>query len=77
MNFSSTWRKLSRKKKVFSLIAIVLAILFALTVVSIWPKNYFWVNRNNASMPVWVRGNIDSGVFIVFNWPAPQKGVQL
>jgi pimeloyl-ACP methyl ester carboxylesterase len=53
------------------LIVIVLAILYALLVVSIWPENYFWVDRNNASMPVWVRGNIDSGVFIVFNHGGP------
>ena len=71
MNSLSAWRKLSRKKKVFSLIGIGLAIFFASTLVSIWPDNYFWVNRENATMPVWVKGNIDSGVFIVFNHGGP------
>jgi len=74
MIFLRFWRKLSKRKKVFSLIGIVLfvlAILYALTVISIWPENYFWVDRNNAIMPVWVRGNIDSGVFIVFNHGGP------
>ncbi len=27
--------------------------------------DYYWVNRAGADMPVWVRGNIDSGVFLV------------
>jgi pimeloyl-ACP methyl ester carboxylesterase len=71
MKSLSAWRKLSRKKKVFSLIGIGLAIFFASTLVSIWPDNYFWVNRENATMPVWVKGNIDSGVFIVFNHGGP------
>jgi len=65
------WKKLNKKTKIFGLIAIILSILFALIVVSVWPANYFWVNRKNASMPVWVRGNTDSGVFIVFNHGGP------
>jgi pimeloyl-ACP methyl ester carboxylesterase len=52
---------------IFGLLAIVLGS----TVVKIWPKNYFWIERNNARMPVWVRGNIDSGIFIVFNHGGP------
>ena len=40
-------------------------------VVSFWPKDYFWVERKNAIMPVWVRGNIESGVFIIFNHGGP------
>ncbi|MBV1861622.1 MAG: alpha/beta hydrolase [Nannocystaceae bacterium] len=31
----------------------------------------FWVERNGAVMPVWVRGNTDSGVFIIFNHGGP------
>jgi len=27
--------------------------------------DYYYVHRNGADMPVWVRGNVDSGVFIV------------
>jgi len=71
MIFLRFWRKLNTGIKVFSLIVIVLAILYPLLVVSIWPENYFWVDRKDATMPVWVRGNIDSGVFIVFNHGGP------
>lgn len=71
MFFLNIWRKLNRKIKILSGIVILLLILYALTIVSIWPENYFWVNRKNASMPVWVRGNINSGVFIVFNHGGP------
>ncbi|MCB9665112.1 MAG: alpha/beta hydrolase [Alphaproteobacteria bacterium] len=31
----------------------------------------FWVSRNKAHMPVWVRGNTDSGVFVIFNHGGP------
>lgn len=27
--------------------------------------DYYWVHRAGADMPVWVRGNVDSGVFLV------------
>lgn len=50
---------------------MTLSVLYLLTVVSIWPENYFWINRSNAQMPVWVKGNINSGVFIVFNHGGP------
>ena len=52
-------------------ILALLVIALGSTVIKIWPENYFWVERNNARMPVWVRGNIDSGVFIVFNHGGP------
>ena len=43
------------------IIIILIPILFYLSVtVSIWPEDYFWVE-----------GNIDSGVFIVFNHGGP------
>ena len=71
MIFSKIWKKLNKTAKVIPLIVILLLVFYALTVVSIWPDNYFWIDRNNASMPVWVRGNIDSGVFIVFNHGGP------
>jgi proline iminopeptidase len=38
---------------------------------SFWPKDYFWVERQQAIMPVWVRGNIESGVFVIFNHGGP------
>jgi len=49
----------------------LLAIVVGSTVIKIWPKNYFWIERNNARMPVWVRGNIASGTFIVYNHGGP------
>jgi len=58
------------KRTIFSIFAL-LAIVLGSTVIKIWPENYFWVERNNARMPVWVRGNIDSGIFIVFNHGGP------
>lgn len=32
---------------------------------------YFWIRRANADMPVMVRGNLDSGVFLIFNHGGP------
>ena len=58
------------KITIFSMF-ILLAIVLGSTVIKIWPKNHFWIERNNARMPVWVRGNIDSGIFIVFNHGGP------
>jgi proline iminopeptidase len=49
----------------------LLAIMLASTVVKIWPGNYFWIERKNARMPVWVRGNIESGIFVVLNHGGP------
>ncbi len=49
----------------------LLVIALGSTVIKIWPENYFWVERKDARMPVWVRGNIDSGIFIVFNHGGP------
>jgi len=61
--------KRNAKTRFFTLILIVV-LLLSITV-SIFPKNYFWVERNQAIMPVWVRGNIESGVFIIFNHGGP------
>ncbi|RPI77764.1 MAG: alpha/beta fold hydrolase [Desulfobacteraceae bacterium] len=47
-------------------LSILLLIVPASTVLKIWPKTYFWVERKNAKMPVWVRGNTASGTFVVF-----------
>jgi hypothetical protein len=33
--------------------------------------DYFFVKRLGAFMPVWVRGNVDSGVMIVFSHGGP------
>ncbi len=67
--------KMSRKYRFLlagCIVILLVPVLFYLAVVvSIWPENYFWVERNNATMPVWVKGNIDSGVFIIFNHGGP------
>jgi len=52
-------------------ILTLLVIVLGSTVIKIWPENYFWIERNNARMPVWVRGNTDSGIFIVLNHGGP------
>ena len=44
---------------------------FLSTVLWFPDTNEFWVIRNNAKMPVWVKGNIDSGVFVIFNHGGP------
>ena len=62
--------KTTFKITIFSIFGL-LAIVLGSTVVKIWPENYFWIERNNARMPVWVRGNIDSGIFVVFNHGGP------
>lgn len=65
---------ISRKFYLLSIfiIIILIPILFYLSVtISIWPENYFWVERKNATMPVWVKGNINSGVFIIHNHGGP------
>ena len=57
--------------KILALLIILLVIAYLSIVVGFWPEDYFWVERKNATMPVWVRGNIESGVFIVFNHGGP------
>lgn len=71
MFFFRFWRRLNIWIKVFSIVILLLIIFYLTLVVSIWPENYFWVDRKDATMPVWVRGHIDSGVFIVFNHGGP------
>lgn len=44
---------------------VVLAIPFSSTFVKVYPKGFFWIDRANAKMPVWVRGNIASGIFLI------------
>ena len=63
------WKKLNIGIKIVSI--VIFYLLYLTLVVSIWPESYFGIDRNNARMPVWVRGNIDSGVFIVFNHGGP------
>jgi carboxypeptidase C (cathepsin A) len=58
-------------KITFLSIFALLAIVLGSTVIKIWPSSYFWVERSNARMPVWIRGNIDSDTFIVFNHGGP------
>jgi len=50
---------------------LLLVSFFLSTILWIPGINEFWVTRNNANMPVWVRGNIESGVFIIFNHGGP------
>jgi proline iminopeptidase len=65
------WKKSHITIKVLVSTLMILSVLYILTVVSIWPENYFYLNRENAQMPIWVKGNINSGVFIVFNHGGP------
>lgn len=44
----------------------LLLLIYSLISFSIWPKDYFWIERTEAEMPVWVKGNTESGVFVVF-----------
>jgi pimeloyl-ACP methyl ester carboxylesterase len=57
--------------KIFLTVCICVALFYLSTVVTIWPENYFWVSRKNAVMPVWIKGNIESGVFIIYNHGGP------
>jgi len=57
--------------KVIGVICFVCMALYLAISVSFWPEDYFWVERDEAIMPVWVRGNIDSGVFVVFSHGGP------
>ena len=63
-------QKIGLIKQIFLRIGIALSILLVMvlasTVVKIQPKNYFWVERKNAKMPVWIRGNIASNTFVIF-----------
>ena len=75
MNILGAVKRTPRWVKILS--AVILVPVFLLTglylsiTVSSWPEDYFWVEREEATMPVWVRGNIDSGVFVVFNHGGP------
>ena len=44
----------------------VVAVVFGSTFVKVYPRDFFWVKRAQAEMPVWVRGNINSGNFILY-----------
>ncbi len=61
------------KKSKLVIIGLLLSLLvfFLSTILWIPTKDDFWVTRNNASMPVWVRGNISSGIFVIFNHGGP------
>jgi len=45
---------------------VALGILFGSTFIKIYPKDFFWIERANAKMPVWVRGNISSSIFLIY-----------
>ena len=57
--------------KILSLLILLIAFAYLSIVVTVWPQDYFWVERENATMPVWVRGNIESNVFVIFNHGGP------
>lgn len=64
----------SLRRRVAIVLALVVGLLLSLylsVTVSPAPENSFWVERNDAVMPVWVRGNIESGVFVIFNHGGP------
>jgi len=57
--------------RIAALVLILSAFLYLTLTVSFWPEDYFRVERKNAVMPVWVRGNIESEVFVIFNHGGP------
>ncbi len=57
--------------KIPAALILSLGVVYLAIVVTIWPQDYFWVERENAVMPVWVRGNIESGIFIIHNHGGP------
>ncbi len=57
--------------KILSLLILLIAFAYLSIVVTVWPQDYFWVERENATMPVWVRGNFESNVFVIFNHGGP------
>ena len=67
----SLLKKLGLKTKIFIFVIIPFLLFHLSLVVSIWPDNYFWVSRKNAVMPVWVKGNVESGIFIIHNHGGP------
>lgn len=71
MSIIGTIKKTPLFIKILSLLIILLIVAYLSMAVSFWPKDYFWVERKNAIMPVWVRGNIESGVFVIFNHGGP------
>ena len=52
------------RRSLFALFVIVSVVLGS-TFLKVYPKNFFWIERANARMPVWVRGNIASGIFLI------------
>ena len=62
------WRRLAIV--LVGLVGLLLSLYLAI-VISPAPENSFWVERNEAVMPVWVEGNIESGVFVIFNHGGP------
>ena len=71
MQLFETLKKAPVFIKILSTLIILFVVVYLSIVVSFWQKDYFWVERKNAIMPVWVRGNIKSRVFIIFNHGGP------
>ena len=46
--------------KILSLLILLITFAYLSIVVTVWPQDYFWVERENATMPVWVRGNMET-----------------
>ena len=61
--------KKMRLTPLFALLVVMMA--WALPGCGYSDGDFFWVSRNNAEMPVWVRGNTDSGVFVILNHGGP------
>jgi len=62
MRIVSTLKNAPVFVKIVSFLLILIVAVYLSLVVSVWPNDYFWVERKNAIMPVWVRGNLSSGV---------------
>ena len=71
MNVSEAWKRTPRFVKILSVPIVLLIALYLAIAVSFWSDDQFWVEREDAVMPVWVEGNIESGVFVVFNHGGP------
>ena len=56
MSLVKMMKNLSFPLKASLLVVGLLVAVYLSLVVSFWPKDYFWVERDNAVMPVWVEG---------------------
>jgi proline iminopeptidase len=45
---------------------LAVATILGSTFIKIYPKDFFFIERADAEMPVWVRGNTSSGTFLIY-----------